>query len=126
MSIFGNFFRRETVQPIASKQETRPPAKPEIKKDIETPAEARPKMEFKLEDITIDSSMGRILVHIPIEISNRAGGHNAITRDIFPKLFKGSYPVWTEEFDDEYVIEMPRNEAKIEEFRRAMIDRASN
>ena len=89
------------------------------------PLEEQQKPEFKMEDFLVLRSQNRVIFHIPIAIFNEIGGRNTVTRDIFPALFDGSYPVWSENLGNEYVVEVPDDQEKIEEFKRRILARIS-
>lgn len=75
---------------------------------------------FSLEKnkIKISSAMGIVLresrddrkiIDIPIGIFRKIGGKEEIRKKIFPKIFKGSYYDWAEEFEDCFSVELPHD-----------------
>jgi len=112
--MFGKFFERKSHQP---KKEI--PVVSEQPSIVIQPA----KQEFEISDFSVNRAGERVIIYMPVAILRAVGGERELTRNIFPSIFNGSWPIWSESLGDLYAIEIPDDPKKIEEFKRSILNK---
>ena len=79
--------------------------------------------KFTESDFSVNRIGERIIIYMPVAILRAIGGERELTRNIFPSMFNGSWPIWSENLGDLYAIEIPDDPKKIEEFKKSILNK---